>query len=997
MSQAILFNHFRKNETKEEVELLLCEDAKEAYELENVAKFFGRNVIVFPDFRPSYGDDLRSYKEELHELFFALRTYHSAQKKPLIISPLKTLLFHLPKKEILGATTLEFGAEIHLKEFKQLMLHWGYTFVDMVQVEGEISHRGDIIDIFVPSSNNPIRISLFDNEVEQIKEFELESQRTLGDDLEALEICSAFYSLNESAFNELNQKIQNSEFDALNKDVASLGFWHLDDMAENFLDGKNVKLVRNLDNLLKDAYGINNPRLPRDAFALDVLEENENVKELVVANVAQLLKVHQEKKVTLIAANNATVKQAGIYDTTNIKIIEAPYILNIITPDELVISLNKADKKRRRRKTSILLDDLKAGDYVVHEDYGVGIFEKIEQTEILGGVKDFIVIKYVGDDKILLPVENLDFIDRYIAGGGATPVLDRLGKGSFGKLKAKVRKRLLEIAGQIVNTAAARALIKAPKISLSKKELQDFAALSGFEYTEDQTQAVNEIINQMSSGHIMDRLLSGDVGFGKTEIALNTIYAAYKSGYQSAFIVPTTLLSAQHWRSLDERFSDLGIRYAKLDRFVSTKEKNAVIKGLASGEIDCVVGTHTLFGLEFKKLGVVIIDEEHKFGVKQKEKIKELYHNVHLLSMSATPIPRSLNQALSSIKTMSQLLTPPSERQGVRTFVKEYDEKLIKEVILRELRRGGQVFYVHNSIDHMPIKLGELQALLPDLRMLMLHSRISAVETEKELLKFEAGEYDLMIATSIIESGIHMPRVNTIIVDGADRFGIADLHQLRGRVGRGHSEGFAYFIVQNKENLTDEAKKRLLALESNSFLGSGSVLAHHDLEIRGGGNLVGDAQSGHIKNIGYSLYLRMLEDAIKELSNTVEGERAKVDVKLTISAFISDEIVKEDRLRLDIYRRLSQCENAVEIYEIEEEVIDRFGELDIPTKQFFELMVIKLLSLEKKIKTIANYGQNITFTYLNDSKETIKSDSRDDDDIIKATLYYLRNSKPKVL
>ena len=998
MSQAILFNYFTKELKKSDtLDILVCEDAKEAYELENVAKFFHRDVLVFPDFRPTYGDDLRSYKEELHELFFALRKYYSCKKKPLLISPLKTLLFHLPKKDILDTMTLEFGSQIRLKEFKEQMLHWGYTFVDMVQVEGEISQRGDIIDIFVPSAKNPVRISLFDNDIEQIKEFELESQRTLGEDLEEIEICSAFYSLDEVLFNDLHVKVQNSEFDALNKDIASLGFWHLDTLAENFLQDKNVKLVRNLDNLLKDAYGINNPQISRDSFDLDILEENENVKELVVANVTQLLKVHKKKKITLIAANNATVKQSGIYDTTDMKIIQAPYILNIITPDELVISLNKADKKRRRRKSSILLDDLKAGDYVVHEDYGVGIFEKIEQAEILGGIKDFIVIKYVGDDKILLPVENLDVIDRYIAGGGSTPVLDRLGKGSFGKLKAKVRKRLLEIAGQIVNTAAARALIKAPKIALSKKELQDFQALAGFDYTQDQIQVVHEIINQMSSGHIMDRLLSGDVGFGKTEIALNTIYAAYKSGYQSVFIVPTTLLSAQHWHSLDERFQELGLRYAKLDRFVSTKDKHAIVKGLASGEIDCVVGTHTLFGLEFKKLGVVIIDEEHKFGVKQKEKIKELYHNVHLLSMSATPIPRSLNQALSSIKTMSQLLTPPHERQGVRTFVKEYDEKLIKEVILRELRRGGQVFYVHNSIDHMPIKLGELQALLPDLRMLMLHSKISAVQTEKELLKFEAGEYDLMIATSIIESGIHMPRVNTIIVDGADRFGIADLHQLRGRVGRGSAEGFAYFIVQNKENLTDEAKKRLLALESNSFLGSGSVLAHHDLEIRGGGNLVGDAQSGHIKNIGYSLYLRMLEDAIKELSNTVEIERAKVDVKLTISAFICDEIVKEDRLRLDIYRRLSQCENALEIYEIEEEVIDRFGELDIATKQFFELMVIKLLSLEKKIKTIANYGQNITFTYLNNSKETIKSASKDDDDIIKATLYYLRNNKPKVV
>jgi transcription-repair coupling factor (superfamily II helicase) len=996
MSQSALYQYF-KTEQKQDLEVLICEDSKEALVLESVAKFFNKEVVVFPDFRASFGDDLRVYKEELHQLFWALKTYNSVKKKPLVISPLKTLLFHLPQASLLESTTIEFGSNINLSAFKEQMLFWGYNFVDMVQVEGEISFRGDIIDIYAPASKMPVRISLFDDEIEQIKYFELESQRTQSEELDSIEVTPAFYSLDEDSFNALTEKVKESEFDSLVKDVASLGFWYLGDRATNFLDGKKVKLATSLDTLLVDAYALNNPIVSRDDFNLEILPDSDDFREVVVTNLHTLLKVHKDKKVTIIAANEALMKQAGLFNLTNIKEVYAPYILNIVSKDELVISLNKPDKIRRRRKSSILLDDLKAGDYVVHEDYGVGIFEKIEQTEILGGIKDFIVIKYVGDDKILLPVENLDFIDRYIASGGSTPVLDRLGKGSFGKLKDKVKKRLMEIAGQIVNTAAARELIKAPKINIAKKELQDFQKSSGFDYTDDQTQSVDEIITQMSSGHIMDRLLSGDVGFGKTEVALNTILAAYKSGFQSAFIVPTTLLSAQHYRSLTERFDGFGIKYAKLDRFVSTKDKNNIIKGLASGEIDAVVGTHALFGLAFKNLGVVIIDEEHKFGVKQKEKIKELYHNVHLLSMSATPIPRSLNQALSSIKTMSQLLTPPSERQGVRTFVKEYSDKLIKEVIMRELRRGGQVFYVHNSIDHMPIKLGELKAILPDLRVVMLHSKISAVQTEKELLRFEAGEYDLMIATSIIESGIHMPNVNTMIVDGADRFGIADLHQLRGRVGRGHVEGFAYFIVQNKENLTDEAKKRLLALESNSFLGSGSVLAYHDLEIRGGGNLVGDAQSGHIKNIGYSLYLRMLEDAIKLLSNTMESERAKVDIKLTISAFISDEVVKEDRLRLDIYRRLSQCEVPVEIYEIEEELIDRFGELDNPTKQFFELMVIKLLSLEKKIKSIMNYGQNITVSYLNDSKETIKSASKDDDDIIKAVLFYLRNNKPKVL
>ena len=996
MSQTALYDYF-KTHNKKDLELLICEDFKEAAELESVAKFFNVDVLRFPDFRPTFGDDLRSYKEELHELFSALRVYNSSKKKPLIISPLKTLLFPLPKEEVLQSITIEFAQKIDLKSFKERMLFWGYSFVDMVQVGGEISFRGDIIDVYSPSSPNPIRVSLFDEEVEQIKEFELETQRTFKEELASFDIASAFYSLDEDGFNALNEAVENSPLDAMSKDVASLGFWYLGENAVDIMSGKKAALSKNLDNLLKDAYGINDPKISREKFDLEVLKESDDYKEIVVADVERLLKVHKDKKITIISANAAQLKQAGLYDVKNVTIVKAGYILNVLSKDELVISLNKPDKKRRRRKSSILLDDLKTGDYVVHEDYGVGIFEKIEQMEILGGVKDFIVIKYVGDDKILLPVENLDFVDRYIASGGSVPVLDRLGKGSFGKLKASVRKRLLEIAGQIVNTAAARSLIKAPKISVDKQALVAFQKLSGFEYTDDQTQSIDEILGQMGSGHIMDRLLSGDVGFGKTEVALNAIYAASKSGFQSALIVPTTLLSAQHWRSLDERFGDLKIRYAKLDRFVSPKDRAAVIKGLASGEIDVVVGTHALFGLEFKNLGVVIIDEEHKFGVKQKEKIKELYHNVHLLSMSATPIPRSLNQAMSSIKTMSQLLTPPSERQGVRTFVKEYDEKLVKEVILRELRRGGQVFYVHNSIDHMPIKLGELKALLPELRVVMLHSKISAVETEKELLKFEAGKYDLMIATSIIESGIHMPRVNTILVDGADRFGIADLHQLRGRVGRGHFEGFAYFIVKSKDALTDEAKKRLLALESNSFLGSGSVLAYHDLEIRGGGNLVGDAQSGHIKNIGYSLYLRMLEDAIKELSNTAQGPRAKVDIKLTISAFISDEVVKEDRLRLDAYRRLAQCESALEAYEIEEELIDRFGELDTPTKQFFELMVIKLLSLEKKIKSITNYGQNISVTYLNDSKETIKADSKDDDDIIKSALFYLRNNKPKAL
>ena len=996
MSQTRFFEYL-KTSKKPSFDLLIVQDAKEAASLSDIAKFFKLEHIVFPDFRARFKDDLRPFKEELFELFSALRDYYKAEKKPLIISPLKTLLFPLPKPEALRSTTIEFGGTLDLKAFKEQMFFWGYEFVDIVQMEGEISFRGDIIDIFVPSTPNPIRVSLFDNEIEQIKEFELETQRTLGDEIESFEITAAFYSLDEEQFENLKEKISQSDSDSFVKDMTSLGFWYLDAMAENFLLNKNIKLISKMQNSFDEAYGLNDPQISRDFFNAEIIPEEHKYHPLIVTDAKAIMDVHKRKKITLIASNEAQIKQSALFDLKGVEVIYSPIIVNVIGDDELVISLNKPEKKRRRRKSSLLLDDLKPGDYVVHEDYGVGIFEKIEQMEILGGVKDFIVIRYIGDDKVLLPVENLDYIDRYIAGGGSVPVLDRLGKGSFAKLKESVKTKLFEIAASIVNTAAARALIKAPKIDVATKLISEFQSSAGFDYTDDQKLSISEILGEMSGGHIMDRLLSGDVGFGKTEVAMNAIYATCKAGFQSALIVPTTLLSSQHYKSLQMRFDSLGVRVAKLDRFISAKEKKNIEIALKEGIIDVVVGTHAIFGVSFAKLGLVIVDEEHKFGVKQKERIKELYNNIHMLSMSATPIPRSLNQALSSIKTMSTLQTPPVERQGVRTFVKSYDEKLVKEVILRELRRGGQVFYVHNSIDHMPIKYGELKAILPELRMVMLHSQVSAADTEKELLKFENREYDLMIATSIIESGIHMPSVNTMIIDGADRFGIADLHQLRGRVGRSNVEGFAYFIVEDKDAITDEAKKRLIALESNSFLGSGSVLAYHDLEIRGGGNLVGDAQSGHIKNIGYSLYLRMLEDAIKELSNKVEEKKAKVDIKLAISAYISDMVVSEDRLRLDLYRRLSQAEDVTEIYEIEEETVDRFGALDEVTKQFFELMVIKLLSLGKKIKTVTSFAQNITFIYQNDSKETITASSKDDDDIVKAALFYLRNSKPKVL
>ncbi len=405
-----------------------------------------------------------------------------------------------------------------------------------------------------------------------------------------------------------------------------------------------------------------------------------------------------------------------------------------------------------------------------------------------------------------------------------------------------------------------------------------------------------------------------------------------------------------------------------------------------------VIGTHSLLSLKAANLGLIIIDEEHKFGVKQKEKLKEISEHSHILSMSATPIPRSLNMALSKVKSYSTLLTPPLDRMDVRTFVKEWDEKLIKEVILREIRRGGQIFYVHNLISDMPSMERELKALIPNLKVLTLHSKIDAKTTEDEMMKFANKEYDLLLCTSIIESGIHLPNANTIIIDDANKFGIADLHQLRGRVGRSNKQGYCYFLVGDKNELSSEAVKRLIALESNSFLGSGALLAYHDLEIRGGGNLLGEAQSGHIEAIGYTLYLKMLEDEINLLLNHQTKEMTQIDIKLSVNAFLNTDLINEDRIRLELYRRLSKCQNVSEVYELGAEIEDRFGKLDAYTKQFLDIIVIKILACEQGFKSVSNYEQNISLTKIDDTKVILKSRSKDDDDVLAQTLAYLRKN-----
>ncbi len=993
MRQNDIYEYLLNKDSSSNRPLLICKNDKEAIETSYTSSLLNYKSFTLPDLRVSFGDDLRSFQMEFYELIEALYGYFSCRDKKLLISPIRTLLLPLPKEKFFSKIELEFASTINLNNLKDRLYYWGYSFVDIVTQKGEVSFRGDIIDIFPLGGYSAYRVSLFDEEIESIREFSIDTQKSKKDELESIDIIPAKLALNKEEYESWKSRVDSSSLDTFIKDIDSLGFWYLDNLGENYLKLFNPILLSNMSEELEEIYSLDTPIISKDNFNLPIIPKAKEFRELEVINPNAIIKSNSHKKITIIAKNESVIRGSELESFENINIVYKDIIVNLISDKEVIISLNKEAKRKRVKKASIILDELKVGDFVVHENHGVGLFRGVERRVVLGSKREFVLIEYQNEDMLLIPVENLNVIDRYVADSGGLPILDKMGKASFKRLKSRVKEKLFAIASQIINISAQRHLKKGIVLKRDLVEHQIFMSEAGFTHTQDQEEAINSMLKDMSSGKMMDRLLSADVGFGKTEVAMNGMFIAWKNGYQSMIVAPTTLLSSQHFKSMQERFKKYNIKIGKLDRFTKGKEKTALLKGLEEGSVDMVVGTHALLKAKFKKLAFIIIDEEHKFGVKQKEALKEMAVDVHLLSMSATPIPRSLNMALSKVKTFSEILTPPIDRQGVRTFVKSYDKKIIKEAITRELRRGGQIFYVFNSIAEIEHKREVLQKLMPKLRISVLHSKISALVIEKDMMKFEDREYDVMLSTSIVESGIHIPNANTMIVDGADRFGIADLHQLRGRVGRGGKEGYCYFMVEDKNNLSENAKKRLLALESHSDLGSGAVLAFHDLEIRGGGNIIGEAQSGHIKQIGYSLYLRMLEDAIRELSGESkdEDEDFQVDIKLTIDAYLNDELIEEDRLRLELYRRLSQAKTTVEIYEIEKEIADRFGKLDVISRQFIDVMVMKVLARDKKITKIANAGERLFIEFAdNRDRVVLKSFSKDDDDLIATAMGYLK-------
>jgi transcription-repair coupling factor (superfamily II helicase) len=628
--------------------------------------------------------------------------------------------------------------------------------------------------------------------------------------------------------------------------------------------------------------------------------------------------------------------------------------LALVTEEQLYGERARQERRRRRAERDpeqILKDlrDLTLGAPVVHEDHGVGRYQGLKTLDVDGQPHEFLVIEYLGGDKLYVPVTALARVTRYTGAPAESAPWHKLGGNEWHKARKRAAERIRDVAAELLDLYARRAARVGTAMAAAERDVASFAAAFPFEETHDQLEAIRAVLADLATAKPMDRVVCGDVGFGKTEVALRAAFAAVQAGRQVAVLVPTTLLAQQHQQTFIDRFADWPVRIESLSRFRSGPESKAVLAGLADGTLDIVIATHRLLqaGVKFKSLGLVIIDEEHRFGVRDKEKLKALRADVDVLTLTATPIPRTLNMALGGLRDLSLITTPPAERLAVQTFVLEWNAATVREAIVREIRRGGQVYFVHNQVESIERRAAELRALVPEADIRVGHGQMRERDLERLMLDFYHRRFNVLVCSTIIESGIDVPTANTMIIDRADRFGLAQLHQLRGRVGRSHHRAFAYLIAPPKAALTGDAAKRLEAIESLEDLGAGFALATHDLEIRGAGELLGEEQSGQITEIGFSLYLELLGRAVAALRAGREPDlerplHAGPEVDLHLPALIPEHYLPDVHLRLVLYKRIAAAPDQAALDELEAELVDRFGPLLPATQNLFRVTRLRL-------------------------------------------------------
>ncbi len=1028
--------------------LYVARDDRSAFAAHRLAEFIkpGLDAVMLPGWDTLPYDRVSPSPSVAARRCAALAQLAAGAPGPrLVVTPASSLVQRAPPAETLrrASFSIRRGEAVEQDALTDYLSINGYVRASTVRERGEFAIRGGIIDIFAPTEAEPLRLDFFGDNLEGIKAFDPETQRSTRD-----VAAAAFAPVSEILFSpdvlaEFRAKYlemfgppegdamyeaaraqirrQGVEgwlplfhihldtlFDYLGEN-ALVAFGHLageaaaDRLAQvqDYFDARVEAAggAREARVLQPGALYLTPPQLetalseravarfsPRDAggealdlgarpgrdFAPERSLPDTNIFQAAADHVAAL---RQEGRPVVFAAWSAGsadrlsavlgdhglegIERAYSFDaaiSAGLSVAELPVEAGFASDAVVVIAEqdilgDKLAAPRRKRKAANFIAEaaaLSTGDLVVHVEHGVGRYDGLRTIDVADAPHDCLELSYHGGDRLFLPVENIELVSRYGSEGGEGE-LDRLGGVGWQTRKAKAKKRIFEMAEELLQIAAARALKRSERADGGRSLYEEFAARFPYEETDDQLNAIEDVFDDLGSGKPMDRLVCGDVGFGKTEVALRGAFLAAMSGMQVAVIAPTTLLARQHFKTFSERFAGWPVKVRHLSRLVAGKEASETRDGLKSGGVDIVVGTHALLAktIEFKRLGLLIVDEEQRFGVKHKERLKELKADVHVLTLSATPIPRTLQMALTGIRDLSIIATPPVDRLSVRTYVTEFDTVTVREAWLREKYRGGQAFYVAPRVSDLDDLERFLREHVPEVSFIVAHGQMGAAELEDIMSAFYEGTYDVLLSTTIVESGLDIPRANTLILHRADMFGLAQMYQLRGRVGRSKLRAYAYFTTPKDKVLTPGADKRLRILQSLDSLGAGFQLASHDLDMRGAGNLLGDAQSGHVKEVGVELYQSMLEDAVNALkaggADQDVADEWSPQINLGAAVLIPEAYVEDLSVRLSLYRRLADITSADEREQFAAELIDRFGPLPEETKQLLEISSIKTI------------------------------------------------------
>ena len=876
-------------------------------------------------------------------------------EKLIVIAPLSAVLKPVVSREkfLSSVIDLEVGMRIEPEDVKQVLVDVGYAPFSVTESAGEFTARGGIVDVFSPAHENPVRIEFFGDEIDSIRTFDAETQRSL-ENLKRVQIGPATeIEVDEDHYLWEYMKGGLSIVCDPNRIIEAV---------PEYLDADNLL------GIYKSECDVLTP-FPEPIKGLEKIDKIVNVKSRQVAAFNGQLDLFAKElqglskagfEINIISSSadrserireyidDADIRGNIIYQVGN---LSAGMVLDddkkcYITETDIFPQTRKKLPKRSKKKSadSLQFSDLHNGDYVVHETHGIGRFEGIKSMTADGQTRDYLVIRYAGSDVLYIPTEQLDIIQKYIGSGGHAPSLSRLSGTSWKRARERAKKAIMEIAEDLVKLYAEREANGGYAFSEDTIWQAEFEEAFPYTETDDQLRATAEIKEDMEKPLPMDRLLCGDVGYGKTEVAARAIFKCISEGKQAAILAPTTLLVNQHYHNFIERFEGFPFEIEELSRFRSAAQAEGVVRGLKDGTVDLVIGTHRLLSqdVKFKDLGLLVVDEEQRFGVQHKEQIKKLRRDVDVLTLSATPIPRTLNMSLTGIKDISTIEEPPGERFPVQTFVTPYDEEMFKNVIERELNRGGQVYVVNNRITGINTIAEAIQRLVPTARIAVGHGRMSETTLENTMMEFISGEIDVLVATTIIENGIDIPNANTMVILNADKLGLAQLYQLRGRVGRSNRLAYAYLMYQPQKVLTEIATKRLTAIREFTEFGAGFKLAMRDLELRGAGNILGEAQSGHIEGIGYELYCKEIDRAVRLLKGeNITDSRVDLNFDMPVNAVIPETYISDETLKLQAYKKVASINNELDSADITDELIDRYGEMPLEVQNLIMVSEIR--------------------------------------------------------